>query len=404
MPHVLLLGSLLTAQALTFAQALATADSVPALDAARQAEQARASLAAEVSSLTYNPTLQIQPGLRDPNAGGGLLPEIYVSASQRFNAQGLGNARRRSLARQHAHDVAVIETTRRVARREVAEAWVARWLGQAGHAAALAEIALIDQLVVGLEASLAAGEATLVDVAAARAFRAEIALHSLDLEGQTFDAGVALTRALGRDDPAPTAAEGDLPSPAPLDLGQLTQRRNPSAMPEVVAARAQHQVQQARLTETAAARGTTYALGAMAFREGGGDVAALVTLDVDLPLFERGERERAEVAADVALAEGRTREAVVAAQARWASALHEVEHTAQVLRITEGEFLVAAESLADAQHKRWLAREATVQEWLIAQRALVHARFSVLQAHARQALALFLVTEQFETTDRNGSR
>jgi len=404
MPHVLLLGSLLTAQALTFAQALATADSVPALDAARRAERARASLAAEVSSLTYNPTLQVQSGLRDPSAGSGLLPEIYVSASQRFNAEGLSSARRSSLARQHAHDEAVIETTRRVARREVAEAWVARWLGQSGYATALAEIALIDQLVLGIEASLAAGEATLVDVAAARAFRAEIALHSLDLEGQTFDAGVALTRALGRDDPTPTAAEGDLPTSPALDPRRLAERHNLSAVPEVVAARAQQQVQQARLAETAAARGATYAVGAMAFREGGGDMAVLATLDVDLPFFERGERERAEVVADVALAEGRARETAVAAQAQWATALHEVEHTAQVLRVTEGDLLVAAESLADAQHKRWLAREATVQDWLIAQRALIHARLAVLQARARHGLALFLVTEQNETSEGNASR
>lgn len=133
----------------------------------------------------------------------------------------------------------------------------------------------------------------------------------------------------------------------------------------------------------------------MAFREGGGDVAVLATLDVDLPLFEAGERERATVAAEVALADGRAEQALVDARTQHAAVVHELEHAQQVVAVTEGQLLVAALALADAQHQRWLAREATAQEWIQARRAVLQAKVTTLQAQTAFALARFLVGERF---------
>jgi outer membrane protein TolC len=147
------------------------------------------------------------------------------------------------------------------------------------------------------------------------------------------------------------------------------------------------------LTETRAARGSELNVGALGWREGTGDLAAVATLELTMSLLEHGKRESSSAAALVARAEQDERKAVLDAQVERLRMIHEVEHTQQVLDTTEGGLLRAAETLADAQQRRFEAREGTSQDWVLARRAVLRARLEVASARAAVVLARFRAHE-----------
>jgi hypothetical protein len=112
-----------------------------------------------------------------------------------------------------------------------------------------------------------------------------------------------------------------------------------------------------------------------------------------VPVFERGERERATLAAEVARARGNELDSVLAAQAERVLWLHDVEHSREVLAVVLDKLLPAAHAVADAQYKRVQAREATAQEWVLARRAVLKSELDAVRARATHALACFLVAE-----------
>ena len=75
--------------------------------------------------------------------------------------------------------------------------------------------------------------------------------------------------------------------------------------------------------------------------------------------------------------------------------LHDLQHTDEVVHALETELLRATTELADAQHKRFQAREATAQDWVIARRAVLSANIAWIRARAAHVLARFLVAESF---------
>jgi hypothetical protein len=160
-------------------------------------------------------------------------------------------------------------------------------------------------------------------------------------------------------------------------------------------ARAGAESERARLTEIEATKGPYWGLGATAWREGTGDLAALAVLELQLPLFDHGERERAAQAAIAERARGRARDSVIGQRVERVRLLHELEHTRAVADALDTELLRAATELADAQHKRFVAREATAQDWVIARRAVLSADMQLIAARAAHVLARFLVAESF---------
>lgn len=395
MAHILLLSGLLTAQALTLPQALAASEQAPAVTAQTQAVADRDALARETSGFVYNPVLQVQPGIRDPHASGPLLPEIYVTATQRFSAAGHGAARRDALDSELVHDQALLTSIRRRARIATARAWFTRWATQSAHEIAKGDMALLDEWARATTATFVAGEATQVDVNVVRGFRAEVALYALSIEGEMFDAGLELTRVIGGPAAQPTPTEGELPELALPPATQLDVTAVADA-PEVLAARADHAAQATRLRETRAAHGTTFGLGAQAFREGGGDVAVLAMLEVDLPLFNGGQRERATAASDLARASGQAEQAQTDARIERARLLHELRHMQGVAELLL-EQEAANEAVTAGQYQRWLAREATTQDLVVARRGTLQTKLARVRAQANLALARFLVAEVFGT-------
>jgi outer membrane protein TolC len=390
---MLLYGALASAEVLSFNEALQRAPESPAVLAAQSSHAARKSEASGMSRLTDNPVIQLQPGWRDMKAGGN-GPEVYLSVLQRFRFTGYGEKRKASVQRELGVDDASYDLALREARQSIAQAWLARWAAQEVMSTAESEVELSEELLRRMQTTLAAGEATQVDVAWIGSWRAEAALLRLSAEGQTFDNGLELARTLGAESELPLAARPELPE---VDVPSETALRASLAQldeaPSVRAARAAKHADAARLAEVRAARGTELAIGGMGWREGSGDFAAVGTVEVVLPTFERGQRESSGVAAALAHSQQLERKAHLDTRAERLRIIHEVVHTEEVLKATEHSLLRVAENLAEAQRKRLEAREGTSQDWVIARRAVLRARIDTVNARAAHVLARFRAQE-----------
>ncbi len=393
----LLFAAVLAAEPLSFAEALVIAEEVPLAVALEDAQARRAGLRDDLSRMPFNPVLQLQPGYRHLKAGRS-GPEVYASVMQRVSVSGLGKKRARALEAELSHDEALRALARRLTRQHVASAWLAQWSAQALQALAESEREGAVRLVRDFERALSAGEATRVDLEQARAFAATAELYVLNAEGRVFEAGIALTRSIGLTADGPKVVAAELPV---IDVDHLQPDLTEHAVrsPEALEAASRERVEAHKLEEITAAHRPGMAVGATAWREGSGDVAALLTWEIEIGVFDRGERERADQAAQVALAKGQSAQAVVDAHAARVLALHEVEHTAAVLRATEQGSVSAAQALVDVQRARLDAGEGSADEWVRARRALLEAQASAIEARAAHALARFALSELFSAGD-----
>jgi outer membrane protein TolC len=400
----LLYGVLVFAQALGFSEALEQAVHTPTVEGTRRVHEQRAAGGAGLSRLTHNPSVQVQSGGRDL-AIGGSGPELYVGVSQRFSLSRAGKQRKQALARELAADAAEGRLALREARRTIAHAWLLRWSAQEAQAGAEREVALARELSARMEPALAAGEATRAELAEVHAWLAEAQLAALAAEGEAFERGVELGRALGAVQPQPVVVAPELPS---IELPNESALRAALAAlegaPRVAAARAAREAEAARLLELRASAASELTLGALGFREGGGDVAAVATLELSLPVFERRQRERATTAALLAAAQRHEQNERVAARADHVLLMHDVVHTEEVLELTRNRLLKAAEELAEAQAKRLEAHEGTIHEWVLARRAVLRARLESVRAERDRVFARFDAHEQLASLRQEGAR
>jgi outer membrane protein TolC len=390
------LGALLFAGELGFDAALAEADRVPDVQAERAAGEARTGLADDVSRLNYNPMLQLQPGVRRMQSGG-RGGELYLTATQRFSLTGAGGARKDAVRAESQEDQAQLALARALARRRIAQAWLARWSAQQAVEAARAELLSARELSARSQRIFAAGESTRVDTAILDTWAAEAELSALASEGEAFDSGTQLSEALGAAERGAQGVSAELPRiDLPADFETRALVAASSNAPQVqLGVRAQAS-EAARLHEVHAVRGPSAAVGAMAWREGAGDLAGVLTLEVEIPVFERGERERAAGAAAVERARGRAQQAEVVERVRRVRLGHELHHTKAVADALEQRLLKAAETLASAQQRRLEAREGTAQDWVMARRQVLRAKLDTARAKAAHAFARFLVAEARE--------
>lgn len=378
------------AQPLAFDEAIALADRSPALSAQASGVELRRELAESVPWLTSNPTLQVQPGARvSPSGASG--PEIYVGVAQELSLSGAGSSRKTVALREVGADEAALALRRRTTRLTVAHAWLAAWATTSALAAAREELELTRQLNASVARGASVGGFTRVDVAVTKAYAAEAHLAELALEGEVFSRSVALGRALAaemRGLPEVAAALPVIALEASQSAGLVEAATSSKS---VQAARAEEDAARAHGAELEASRGTALQVGAFGWREGGGDVAALATLQLTLPAFERAQRERSVAAAGVAQAEGRVRTALVEERLDRLDALHELEHTAETRRVLEEELLPAASEAAEGMTRRFTAGEITAQELVVARRTLVSTRARVIRARADEVFARFRV-------------
>lgn len=383
-------------QALSFEEALRLAEASPALTAASTAIEQRRVLAEQVPWLTGNPSIIVQPGGRR-TAQGTTGAELYVGLTQDVSLAGAGVSRKAAALAEVDVDRMERHTLARLVRLNTAQAWLSLWAAQDSLQAVREELTLAtewqNKVLKGAEAS----GFTRVDVAVANAYHAEAHLAALALEGEVFVRGVALNRALARDARVPALVTPSLPA---LDIPRHDDEQVLATAGDaapVKTASAHVEAERARGVELEAGRGASLQVGALGWREGAGDLAAVATLQLTLPAFERAQRERSANAAAVARAEGRVAASLAEERAERLDALHEVEHTAEVLHVTEAELVPAAQIALDGLQRRFDAGETTAQELVLARRALVAAKARLARARADVAWARFrlstLITE-----------
>ncbi|MDP1824373.1 MAG: TolC family protein [Archangium sp.] len=392
-----LLALFLTAAPLSFDDALSLAARAPQVAAAERAAAARRANASTVSSLQSNPTLGLQPGVRTNATGTG--PEFIGTLTQSLNVSGYSGARREAVALEVAQAQGGARLEAHLARLSVADGWLRVWTAQGVLAEARRELDLASDLGGRVGRAAQSGAITRADAAAVRAWVAEARLAVLSAEGELFDTGVQLNRALGLDAAAPAQVAAELPELGLPQVEQLAQSLGRAEhAPAVKAALQLRDAEEARARELVASKGTWLQVGATGGREGLGDVVVLGTLAVTIPVFDSGERDAAPLHAAATQAEGARLRALAEARAERVLVTHELEHTRETLEVVERELVPASDEAAQGTQRRMEAGEATSQEWVLARRAALAAHSRWVRARAEHALARFRARELVSVT------
>lgn len=376
------------AQALSFEQTLSLAEAAPSLSAASTAIERRRALAEVIPWLTSNPSVLVQPGGRRQNLGA-IGPELYVGITQELSLAGAGVARRAAALAEVGADQEERAVLRRGLLIASAQAWLSLWAAQVALEAARDELTLTKDWQARVAKGALAGGFTRVDVAVANAYHAEAHLSALSLEGEAFVRGVMLNRVVGRDADGPAVATTALPVVTidSASVGRVVAAAD--ASPPLRAARANVEVERLKEREAEASRGTSLQVGALAWREGGGDLAAVASLQLTLPAFERAQRERSVAMAALSRAEGRALTALADERAERVDALHELEHSLETLRVVEDELLPASREALEGMQRRFDTGEATAQELVLTRRAMMSTKARHARAQADVIFARF---------------
>ncbi len=372
----------------TFDEALGLAVQAPAVAGAQAAVKEQARAADAVSSLVANPTLNVQPGTaRDPLDG----QWAYMGETtllQGWNLSGLPGDRKMALRAEGAQLAAEARAAALSHRLAAAQAWTELWAAQASLADAVEEARLSRDFSDRMARAAAAEAFTRAEAADAATYAAEARVAALAAEGEVVDRGFQLAVAMGRPAEKPLVAAGPLPRPpSPPRKTWPDWVAAAGKLPSVAALRLSSDAARARDVEARSTKGWGLETGVKGTRDYLGTWGVQAVLQVSIPLFDRGEREAAPQAALSARADGEHREAAAVAASELARALHEVEHTGEVLEAIERDLVPAAEENARARRASLQAGETTVLEMLVANRVAAAARQRRNRAQAAHAWA-----------------
>ncbi len=388
--------ALVLAPGVTFDEALMLAAATPRVRTAAEAEAAKRKADKEVGTLTLNPQVAVQPGLRF-DATGERNPDLVVEVSQGWNFSGHSRARKASMRLEEDVLTAEVRAAALFERLGVARAWLDAWETLRVRDVVAQEVGLAVELEHLVLRSSELGEATVADVEDARSYLSEVRLAELDAEGRLFELGLALSRALGTTPSVPTSADGALPTPQLPDLDDPeTFVAGVDQLPDARRLALEARARRARDIEEHAARGVVGQFGVVAARDsstGGAIVSGIARFS--LPLFDRAERERADLIVAATRSEGAVVEARLQATHDVRLAIHEVEHMREILNELEAHLVPAAREAARLRERLMRGGEATVIEALLARRTLVVAQRRLESARAaytwaRVKLWLFL--------------
>jgi outer membrane protein, heavy metal efflux system len=392
-----------TAPAVTFDEALGLASRAPAVEAARAAAATTRDAAARLSSQTSNPQLSVEPAYRVSSSATSTTSfEGQASLSQSWNLAGLSSRRREAATAEGDlldADARAAALARRLA---AARAWIDLWAARAALEDARSEADLASDLASRTERAAAQALVTRADAADAAAYRAEARLLVLSVEGETTDLGFLLARETARP-PVSLATAGALPDPPVPGRGDwpaLVDRA--AALPDVLARRLAAHADAARAAEARAARGTQLALGVGARRDNLGEWVAFGQFGLSLPLFDHGEREATPFAVAAARASREAEDAQRTAAAELARALHEVEHSGEVMTELEARAVPASAEAARLREVAFRAGDATVLEVLVARRTAAAQRARLERARAAHAWARVKVWLELAEVERAG--
>lgn len=382
--------------ALSFEEAMAFAERTPRLEQGRLATATLQEAQRRSPALDANPLLSLA-------AGGRVAPpgergfEGALALSQSIGVQGSAGLRRDALgaeARWVEAEVSSELTTRRLA---IALAWLSLREAQEQRTAALREIGNEQEFVrqVGRLASL--GERTRADAAAAQVRLSEAQLRERRAEGEVVDAQWQLAAELGAPPAAQLAAAGPMPSvPIPSPAQQQALLRRAEQLPSVRARALLARTEALRAQEERALRGVRLAVGLEVRHDALNATVLQGTLSMPLPFFAVGDREHAARLAASQRAQGEAADEATRARALLELAVHDVEHTEEVLASLQQGVLPASEEAVTLRQRQLSAGEATVLEVLDARHALFEASRALQRALRDRAWARIRLAVLFQ--------
>lgn len=361
--------------------------------AAREAEDAK------IGGTAQQLTLTVVPGYRfAPEQERGLEGEVALAQS--WNLARLGHVRREAAAAERS----VLSTQARAqalaARLEAAHRWLDLHALESLDALAQTQLELAQETEAFVRRAAEAGLQTMVDLARARAFRAEMARQRLDAHGALYHAALALSTVMGKKPDPLLRTAGPLPEPRIPDEQELARFiERARELPEPAALRLSSLAARARQAEESAVYGSILSLGAAVAREPPHAYSALGSVSVAWSPFDRGARGRSLERAQAVLLEAEYERAQIGAAADLKNAVHEQKHAHEALLLVEQDWLVAARETVERVERALRVGEATVYELLDARRRLVEVEIRLVRARAEQTWAevrLWLLLAELE--------
>jgi outer membrane protein TolC len=336
-------------------------------------------------------------------AGGRLFPanergfEGALSVSQSIGVQGSAGLRRDALgaeARWVEAEVSSELTTRRLG---IALAWLSLNEAQAQRDAALKEIENEQEFVKQVTRLAALGERTRADTAAAQVRLSEAQLRERRAEGEVVDAQWQLAAELGAPPSSPLVAAGAMPSvPIPSAAQQQALLLRAEQLPVVRARVLFARTEALRAQEERAMRGVRLNVGIEVRHDALNADVLQGTLGVPLPFFAVGDREYAARFASSQRAQGEAADEATRARALLGLAVHDVEHTEEILAALQEGVLPASAQAVTLRQRQLSAGEATVLEVLDARHSLFEASRAVYRALRDRAWARIRLAVLFQ--------
>ncbi len=378
---------LLATTPLSFDAALSRIEDSPGLAGVRAATVERRDALGHLSALPNNPQLTLQPGFRTlPSQPTG--PEGFVSLAQTINLGGLSSARRAVATSEADASALQWESERRATRVAVARAWFDAWVARSVTHALRAERDDVGALIERLKRAVVNGAVTRIELATARTFDAELHLQLLEWEDRGIDARVRLATLLGFEEMP------DVVDVLPDIAAATSDRPALTRLPHVKLLDAERALETLRGDEVAAQWASQLLVSLQFGHEWQGQWVGYAGLGFSLPVFERGQRERAAHRANARRLEGATALATRNASVEWQRIAHELEHTEEVLDVAQREQLPAATEAAELETRRYEQGEATLLDVTLLRRQAVVARVAVFIARANVLEARHRAREQ----------
>lgn len=377
-----------------FADAMARSRDAPAVREVEAALTAKRAADRRLGTLAHNPQITVDAGYRNDTGGQGAV--LQVGVQQGFNLAGYIAARRRSVEQEESALALELQVAIWRQHMGAARLWSDLWgTGQALERAQ-EEAELARQTLARTERMAQVGAATQVDVASARAYLAEVLARRVGIEGEAAEGGLALGRFLGLSEAVQVKGVPDgAHLPALTDALQAEALRRCALLPEPTLRRTSERVERTRAEEITAQRGTQIWIGAMGLHEPTAPWAAFGTVGLSLPLFERGQRERADLLASAARMRVAAQSAESGAQIELRSAWHDVEHFGELDKLIGETLLPAVEGEVALRERLLAVGDGTVLQVLVARRAASTVRIQAARSRAsllgsRYRLSLFL--------------
>lgn len=386
-------------RAVSFEQAVVEVEASASVRATARALEVRRRADAEITDVTSPARVYLMPGIRAvPESNRGFEGQIQIG--QTWNLMGLGGARRDAARAEREAIDAEVRTLIFERRVGAAEAWLR--LRAVESRLALSERELELSLSFERQTARAAvlGVMTRADLEEASAFRAEVALEVLRVEGERVLASAELARLLGHGADLRTA--GEMPEPlVPVDTAAIAADRIES-LPAIDWLSARIAAARAQTHEADVAQGLEFHTDLFAYRESPNALLLFAQVGVDIPLTDLNARARSLALEAEARAEGELESRRIEYQQEARLYVHEVHHSRREESVLREQLVPALERLVRSREAMLAAGTATILVLLDARRRALAARARLLDAEAARVWAEYRASVWLGGLERGG--